>query len=83
MWPPTLHDAVCIAVFLAINSASFLMGYFLIATDDGICPSKFVLIYGNVQAFVGYVGGLYISKMLNYPPQDTRPCAHEEFETYD
>lgn len=59
MRPLTLHEAVCVSVFLMINSASFLAGYFLMDHRHSI-----LLLYGSAHASVGYVGGLLISRLL-------------------
>jgi hypothetical protein len=69
MWlVPSLHDMLCIVVFLIVNAISFLASYVFIMDPPndakGAKMQSSILIYGSSQSFIGYVGGFYISKIL-------------------
>ena len=69
MWyVPTLHDVLCIVVFVIVNAVSFLVSYFFIMdTPTDAKSAKMqsnILVYGSSQSFIGYVGGFYVAKIL-------------------
>jgi hypothetical protein len=68
MWP-SLHDMLCIVVFVVLNAISFLVSYFFIMDapiDEKTARfQSSILLYGSSQSFIGFLGGFYISKILH------------------
>ena len=62
---PTMQDIRCIFIFIVASALSYLFSYFFImgrGTDGRIKAS--VLIYGNAQSLIGFMGGFYIAKTM-------------------
>jgi hypothetical protein len=69
MWfVPSVQDMRCVLVFIVLTALSCLCSYFFVMEQTSDSKVKriqaSILIHGNIQALIGFMGGFYISKLL-------------------